>query len=817
MIAPREPYPLIGRGEELAALRALQTQHRLLTLWGPGGVGKTRLAARLARELGERAVFCDLSHAGDELGLCAMIAQPLSLVLEAEPARSVARALQRRGPTALVLDNFEQLTHLAAAVLPRWLDAAPELSILVTSRERLRLPDEVCYELGPLRLPASDEDLLDAEAFQLLQARVRAIDPGFAFASAEHGALVALLRELEGMPLAIELAAARLPWLGVRALREQLAGRLDQLDHGMRGVPTRQTSLRESIRWSWDLLEPDAQRALMRLSTFRGGFPADAAEALLGPSGIKLLTTLRDCSLVRSPRAGRFALFDSVREFAAELLDRQGDRLEAATAHARWVADYCSRLARAADERGESIAVLLEERLNLEQALRWSIAAEQRATATTLALAFAPIASTHGPRSQYVDYLGQVLAMAPADPALLHARGQAALGMGRLAEAERDLLAASDHAQTVALRARVIKDQAVLHHQRRDVEQAERCYRQALELATQAREERLSGICVGDLGALRHDLGDYAAAAELYDQALVQLRSAGDLRTEGIFLTNRAVLHQEQGRFAAARADYLRALALLQSLGDRRAEGVALENMAVLEHLDDNLADSRAYHERALALLTRVDDERSEGLCRARLAAVLAQQGELVRASDELDRSAALLSRSDDPIAARVLPLYRAFIALGAGDRAGPMACLRAVRDDGSGASLLAVSDDARAAVKALQAWLAKGTRQRLQVAADCSWFQIADRARQSLAELPTHARIVASLVAAHDAGPAATRTNAELIEAGWPGERITPDAAANRLRVTLSQLRKLGLVDALERSTQGYRLDPAWLVLRGD
>lgn len=192
---------MLGRDRELAAVRELSREARLLTIWGAGGVGKTRLAQSLARTEGEHTFVCDLSDAGDLIELSATVAYRLGVVLDGDdPLRCVGRWLARRGAALLVLDNFEQLAHLAPVAIGRFLDEAPALRVVVTSRERLRLPDEVCFELAPLALPRDSGELEASPAFQLLRARLRAIDPSFELRDEDGPALVTLLASLTPVP-----------------------------------------------------------------------------------------------------------------------------------------------------------------------------------------------------------------------------------------------------------------------------------------------------------------------------------------------------------------------------------------------------------------------------------------------------------------------------------------------------------------------------------------------------------------------------------------------------------------------------------------
>lgn len=816
MIAPREAYELVGRLRELAALAELGKQSRLITIWGPGGIGKTRLSLRLMRDAGEAAWFCDLSGAHDAISLCATVAYRLGVQLDSEPVGAIGRHLAKRGAALLVLDNFEQLAHLAGATITAWLDLAPELRIVVTSRERLRLAEESCFELGPLALPSTAAELAGSEAYALLALRLRAVDPTFELsAPAIEQPLLQLLAALEGIPLAIELAAPRVALLGPSALLERLSARSDAISSppGTRNTPTRQTSLRESMRWSWELLSAADQRALAWCSVFRGGFAIEGAEALLGDEGLERVRALRDASLLRTVRPGRFSLYESVRELASEQLEARGERIEACRQHAAFTATRCAQLALAVEERGEPLERLLEERWNLEQALRWSIASGEREQAVQAVLSLVPILTSQGPLRVLLDALGQALAVAPSDPRLLHARGRVLQALGRLTEAERDLRAALDRADGGAVGARVSKDLGVLEHQRRDVDAAARWYQAALEGAALAGDRRLRAICTGNVGALRHDVGDYDAAEAGYEDALATLRACGDTRTEGVFLTNLAVLHQELERFDRARSGYKRAIDVLRNVGDRRGEGVAIENLAVLEHLDGNLAESREHHERALELLERVGDERSEALCRARLGAVLAQLGSRDAGATQLEKSAALMSDHDDTVASGVREVYRGFVDLADGDRKAAMKRLRTARRGPT--PLVAISDDARAAAAVLEAWLAKSSRLRLSLGPNASWFQVSDGAPQTLEARPTHARLLGALADVHAIDPEQRLDVSALFEVGWPAQSATHESAQNRVHVTLAQLRKLGLAPALQHSDEGYRLDPEWLIVR--
>ena len=308
-----------GRVRELEALHGwFAGGDRLVTLLGPAGTGKTRLALRFA-ELHPKARCCDLTDARD--------AAAVSDAVEAMVATL-------GDETLLVLDNCEHVAHAVATVVPR---IPAGTRILVTSRERLRVPGERCFEVPPLGLPQRGDDATASEALQLFLDRARLVRPDYALTAPDTEVLVEILERLDGLPLAIELAAARMRVLSPQALLRRLSLRFDLLRSDARDATTRQRTLRGALDWSWDLLEPVEQSALAQCSVFRSGFTLEAAEAVLdlsphvgAPATLEVIESLCDKSLVRTlPRAGdvRFGLYECIREYAAERLGDEIDRV----------------------------------------------------------------------------------------------------------------------------------------------------------------------------------------------------------------------------------------------------------------------------------------------------------------------------------------------------------------------------------------------------------------------------------------------------------------------------------------------------------
>lgn len=345
--------PLHGRVADIAALCRLLDAHRLVTITGTGGIGKTRLAQAVAHQLRERApdgawlVELDALTDGDELP--GAIVRALSLNHDA--ARSVealARAL-RPLSVLLVLDNCEHLVEPVATLLAALLPQAPRLQVLATSQERLHLPDEQVYGLEPLALPPPDAAAEAPEQFgavALFVARVAAAKPGFRLDDDNRAAAIEICRALDGVPLAIELAAARVPLLGVAGVLERLGERLTLLSQSVRNAPPRHRTLLAAIEWSHALLTPEEQTVFRRLAVFSGGFTLEAAQQVVAGEDahpravLDALGALVDKSLLQLVDHGdqrRARLLDSARSYAIEHLRESGEEPALRRAHLRWM------------------------------------------------------------------------------------------------------------------------------------------------------------------------------------------------------------------------------------------------------------------------------------------------------------------------------------------------------------------------------------------------------------------------------------------------------------------------------------------------
>ena len=394
---PPQPTTFIGREREVAEALALLERTRFLTLTGPGGTGKTRLALRVAAESAEgyrdRAVFVALAALEDPSLVASTVAAAVGV--QEEPGRRLLTSLTDRlaGMEALlVLDNYEQL--LAAAPLVGDLVAAgPGVRVLVTSRAPLRLAGELEYQVRPLALPetstvATLEELAESEAVTLFVERARAIDSGFALGSENAAAVAAICAALDGLPLAIELAAARVRLLSPEAILERLGTCLSLLTGGPRDRAERQRTLRGAIQWSYDLLDPEGQTMFRRLAAFAGGWSLEAAEEVCSPAGAESLDTLEALDALvqhslarrddRAPEA-RFRMLQTIREFGLERLAESGEEPEIRERHARFFLTLAQRAAGELTGPGQAAWLdrLARDYDNLRGALQWSVDADR--------------------------------------------------------------------------------------------------------------------------------------------------------------------------------------------------------------------------------------------------------------------------------------------------------------------------------------------------------------------------------------------------------------------------------------------------------
>ncbi|HEX5106286.1 MAG TPA: hypothetical protein VFV87_20845, partial [Pirellulaceae bacterium] len=413
----------------------------LLTMTGPGGVGKTQLAlvvgARVGDSFGDGVAFVDLSSISDPTLVFTAVALAIGLVVgpRREPAAQLVAHLRSR-QFLLILDNCEHLTDTVAGLVSKLLSACPALQVLVTSRSTLRIRGERTFPVPPLAVPDGAStgwsDAAQAPAVALFTQRAQAVRPEFTLDEANAAVVAEICRRLDGLPLAIELAAARVVLLSPVALLDRLNSRLRLLTHAARDAPKRHQTLRAAVAWSYDLLSPEEQQLFRRLAVFVGGFPLEAAEAVGGgesttpsaPSVVDLLASLGEQSLLSSPTVvgggDRVAMLETVREFALETLVASGEAQRARYAHGA----YFLGLAEEAEphltgkDQIQWLNRLEAEHANLHAALEFFAGQGMTEQALRLAGALGGFWWRHGHFHEGRQWLERLLAVEEAHPGL---------------------------------------------------------------------------------------------------------------------------------------------------------------------------------------------------------------------------------------------------------------------------------------------------------------------------------------------------------------------------------------------------------------
>jgi predicted ATPase/DNA-binding SARP family transcriptional activator len=674
---PHALTSFVGRRDAMAVVKQLIGQVRLLTLTGPGGSGKTRLAYEVARELVDQFAhgvwLAELAPLSDPGLVPQAVGQALGL--KEQPGRTfvelLAESLAARR-LLLVLDNCEHLVEAVARLADTLLRAAPRLTILSTSRQPLEVLGEAIWPVPPLDLPPADwtpAQLPNFEAVHLFTERARLVEWTFTLSSDNRAAVVEICRRLDGMPLAIELAAARLKSLTLEEIAVRLDERFALLTSGNRTALPRQQTLHAAIEWSYQLLAAGEQRLLERLAVFAGGADLKAVEAVCPPNtapagavsdGVKSL--LGKSLLRRAAGLGgelRVEMLETIHAFALERLTARGELAATRSRHG----NHFLALAVSAEPAltGPEQTIWLErleaEHDNLRAALAWM--AESGAVDASLRLAAAlwRFWLVRGHYSEGRGWCARVLALA-GDSARTAVAATVLRGAGALSHRQGDHAAArAQYARGLAIvsesgdqaaEADLLNATGLVAQAQGNFAEARELYEASLALAREIDDSQGIASTLNNLGMMATQQMEYAAARSMLLESLALAQKLGNTNTAGNALNNLGVVAFHEGDYAAARDWYEQRLELACELGSRFGIASALHNLGLVAARLDDLATAQAKCAESLAISRDLGDQATTAASLVILGGIAAQQGQAKHAQALFLESLALARRLDD-------------------------------------------------------------------------------------------------------------------------------------------------------------------------
>lgn len=584
---PVPPTSLVGREHELIAVRKLLMLEnvRLVTLTGVGGTGKTRLGLELASGLVDDfpagIYFVSLAAVRDASLVLPAIASALDFLESGgRPLLESLGDYLRDKRMLLFLDNFEQVLG-AAAVVSQLLEVCPKLKILVTSREPLRIRAEHEFQVLPLTLPTarqmrSAEALLECPSVSLFVQRAQAVRFDFLLNEENASTVGNICTRLDGLPLALELAAVRIRAFPPDRLLKELENRLSVLIDGQRDLPARQRTLRDTIAWSYDLLNQDEKKLFRELAVFVGGFSIEAAAATCSPSQEALLDRLSHLvgkNLLRSENAGdqvRFVMLQTLRDFGWESItpSESGKVLEN---HAH----FFLSLAEAETELKRPVQaswLISTEREydNMSAALRWALESGRLEIALRLAWPLYRFWSVRGRLTEGREWLTKVLAAFPSGPISLQSKTRMAAG--------------------------------VLACMQDDFESGRRLLEESLVLAEDAGDKEVAAFTLNSLGITVRNQGDFSKGKMLLDRSLALFQGLGHKWGTALVLNSLGVTARAEGNYGRAEELHEVSLEMFRKLGDRKSEGRALMNLGIIMERESKYDEARKLLEESLTL-----------------------------------------------------------------------------------------------------------------------------------------------------------------------------------------------------------------------
>ena len=716
---PAPVTPLIGRAALVTSLLEQLSDPgvRLLTLAGVGGVGKTRVALELARLSQDRyadgVVFVALAGIGDAALVASEIAAQLQIKgsrSEAALVNAVKDALASK-EMLLVLDNFEQVIT-AAPLVAELLEAAARLTILVTSREVLNLYGEHQVRVPPLELPDLQQDpdapdrLLDQPAVALFVARSQAARRDFALTESNAHTIAEICVRLDGLPLALELAAARSRLFSPAALLQRLDQPLALLSGGAANAPSRQRTLRDTIGWSYALLDPAEQRVFRTISAFPGGCSVEALEVVLEPSSgtrplIDLLTSLLDKNLIDQRELPgdelpdgelpdgdiRFTMLETLREFGVDLLVELGEWDHLRERQARFYVDWLQAVAPnlTGSTQLQTAAQIEAEHDNLRAILTWA-APVHRAPAAELIGILAQFWNMRGYAAEGLRWATMALDggdLPPMDEARKMITAKAFNSAGSLAFSVGDYERAETYLQrALGLRIEVEDSEGIastynnlgnLAWNRTDLRAARQYFEDAAQIAEEIDNRKLLASILNNLGTLMQSFNDLALAEQYLYRALEIWRSYGNKQSIANTLSNLGGVASARQDFDRAMTYFVESLTLQMEVGNRRNAGAVLANMGEVALSRANFDEAQRYFEQTWTLQREVDYLWGVGSATGDLGRVAYFQGDYGTAFARLQEALTIMQQLDDRLKQALMLEYLGSTALKLGDIASAL------------------------------------------------------------------------------------------------------------------------------------------------
>ncbi len=657
---PIQPTPFLGRAAQVAALKALllNPDVRLVTLMGPGGTGKTRLSLQAAQEMLEHfsngTFFVPLADDTNADQFISRVAQQLEVREGGRPLLENVKDYLRDKNILLVLDNFEQLISAAPAVA-EILAAAPQLKIITSSRIALKLQGEREYPVPPLDLPqgseATIEELTGNESVTLFVERARASNPNFALTKDNASSIADICRRLDGLPLALELAAARIKLLPPQAILSRLDDSLKLLTGGARDLPSRHQTLRNTLEWSYGLLNEEEKSLYARLSVFVGGFTFEAAEAVCNPDGkldiLEGLTSLVNNSLLRQEETTegepRFGMLETIRAYAVERLAESGETPALQASHAQYFGNIIASqvlVGLYSDKASDWLNWLERELDNIRATLTWSIA---NPPAIQLGSAMVWILMWFWYRR---GYLGEgrmwtekalevlvsqgdtspMLAMALASSGFMAMwQGEQAIGLERMQKG-LTLVQRLEDEQMVSL---MMMGNAVAYINMGRDSDAQPLLKESQKRFKQLNMPYFHALTTVHLGNVELGLGNIEQARKQHELALAEAQVIHENWIISFALNNLGEVARVQGQFELARKYYEECEALLPDSGDKGDAARFTHNLGYIAQHEEEFELAEAQFRKSLKMFRKLGNRRGMAECVAGLAGLKARQGQV--------------------------------------------------------------------------------------------------------------------------------------------------------------------------------------------